>query len=56
MNIYSQIEQKYGNGEQFHVVDKNVDSIKEFVGYYNSGKKDYNTIGKKVTITGYFDS
>ncbi len=54
--IYSQIEQKYGNGEQFHVVDENVDSIKEFVGYYNSGKKDYNTIGKKVTITGYFDS
>jgi len=55
-NIYSEIEQKYGNGEQFHVVDKSVDSIKEFIGYYDSGRKDYKTIGKKLTITGYFDS
>ena len=54
--IYNEIEQKYGNGEQFHVVDKSVDSIKEFIGYHDSGRKDYNTTGKKLTITGYFDS
>ena len=54
--IYSEIEQKYGNGEQFNVVDKSVDSIREFVGYKDGGRKDYNVIGKKLTITGYFDS
>lgn len=54
--IYSEIEQTYGNGEEFHVVNKSVSSIRELVGYYNSGKKDYNTIGKRVTIVGYFHS
>lgn len=55
-NIYAEIEQKYGNGEKFNLVSNKTTKIKEFAGYSDSGKAEYNLMGERVTIVGYFDS
>lgn len=55
-NIYAEISQKYGNGEKFNLVSNTTTKIKEFAGHSDTGKSEYNLIGERATIVGYFDS
>lgn len=58
--MYSYIENEFGNGEEFHIINTDTDLIKEFVKQraYDDGTVSdyYKTLGIKASIVGYFDS
>lgn len=54
------INEEFGNGEEIHIISKDVDEITKTDSYKNPNK-DYpttytKTLGAKVSIVGYFDS
>lgn len=54
------INEEFGNGEEIHIISKDVDKITKTDSYKNPNK-DYptthtRTLGARVSIVGYFDS
>jgi hypothetical protein len=59
-SMHAGIESEFGHGEKFHIISEKEEIIKEYkrTDTYDDGtnRAYYETLGRKVSITGYFDS